>query len=254
MHDYIKIKYSIRNILYFVLLLIILIPFGIVFLLSENIFLIKLIVAGATLYLVPAMIYYSILNRIKVISFKSDILIIERFKLKNLSYSPKEITFLSKDSLKFGKKVFNLKLMNNRNELLKLLLKTMQVENIEQVIEMINNGTALLPNENDVGSFIKKTKLTVYLLIVIVIVLYTTVIILNHMPVIWVIGMIILIGLFFLRDYKFESAINNIESKYRRVLLNGLIYTICILMTIALTFAVYQLFKTQGIDLLNITF
>ncbi|ANX00585.1 hypothetical protein CSTERLE_02750 [Thermoclostridium stercorarium subsp. leptospartum DSM 9219] len=68
-----------------------------------------------------------------------------------------------------------------------------------------------------------------------------------------IICMVILFCLFSVKDAIFEEKLNRINSRPLRLILNGLIYLVCIVLTAVLVIIISRIFKAFNIDLPEIT-
>ncbi|AGC67621.1 hypothetical protein Cst_c05990 [Thermoclostridium stercorarium subsp. stercorarium DSM 8532] len=77
--------------------------------------------------------FYLILNRIKRVSlYENGKILVDRFLLSSLTFDNNDIKFLSRDTVKIGKKVFSLDCVLNKRELFSFLLSAMKMENTEE--------------------------------------------------------------------------------------------------------------------------
>ena len=200
---------------------------------------------------------YVALNRIKEISLFEGTISINRFLLCSLTFRGDDIKFISKDTVKIGKKSFNIKFVNNKSELITLLLHAMEVKNTDEAANGILSGVHLYKNKEDITKAAKRTHRNLKVALIILITLMGVGLIAsalsNHWGIIYLVCVIIFIVLGCAMSSVFENRIN-IKSKFLNLIFKGVIYLLCIVFTVVLGIIIYKVFMIWNIDLIKITF
>lgn len=249
----VKIVYSIKNIILLFSMIFFLVLMNTFFIFVETTSIVsEALIAIFTFYILYFI--YLALNRINKISLSNGKILINRFTLSSLIFECKDISYISKDSLKIGGKSFNLRFVVNKGELIRFLLKAMEIKNIDEAISGILNGAHFFKNKEDMNKSNRKAKLALTVSIILISICFLATVILNHWSIIFVICTVILVGFNYLKDIIFKKKIENIASKFVRLLTNGIVNLVFIILTIALGIAIYNIFKIWSIDLMKVTF
>lgn len=248
----IRIRYSFKNIAYILALVGFFVLMDAILIICNNDALVSFAVTVFVVLLSMFLIYW-ILNRIKDITLDSGRILINRYLIKNLTFESKDILLVSQDTVKIGRKVFNIKFAENKRELISLLLSAMEIKNIDEATNAIFSGARLYNSQIAMDKAIKQANIASVVSLILMGVAFIATIILNHWGLIFIICTFILMGLFYLTDSLFDTWIQQKGSKIVKLLLKGVIYIIVIGITFVLGVAIYKMFMIWGIDFIKIT-
>ncbi|BCZ45496.1 hypothetical protein psyc5s11_15630 [Clostridium gelidum] len=251
----VKVEYSIKRIRNIFLSIFFLIILG-VFVIFFQPMSIKSICVVISVIMFIFLITKFELNKIKKISFYDGKLSIDRFLLSSLTFESKDIRSISKDELKIGNKLFSLKFVINKSELITFLLNAMNIKNTDEEINMIFTGGRIFKNKEEMDKTnkqIDKANKRGNVIQILTGIGFFALLILNHCPIIILISFVIIIGVAYLKYTVLEKRINNINSKFLRRILNYICYLVGLALTVVLGIVIYTIFKSWNIDLLKIT-
>ncbi|BCZ45495.1 hypothetical protein psyc5s11_15620 [Clostridium gelidum] len=255
LENFIKVEYSIKNIMCIFSYISVCILIDVFFIFVEPISIGSIYSVIAVTFSIPFAIYFAF-NRIREISLHDGKLLINRFLLGSLEFDGKDIKFISKDAVRIGEKSFRIKFVINKSELIVLLLNAMEIKNIDENINVILGGAHVFTNKEFKNQKHKQMNIignVRTILLGIICIMLIVGIIRSHCAIIFTICIVIFIGLYYLKYIVFEKRINNINSKFLRLILNWIANLVSIALTVALGIVIYTIFKSWDINLLKIT-